>query len=287
MLLLLLTQLLNSLAFAMLLFLLALGLSLIFGVARVVNLAHGAFYLLGAYLGLVLGASLGNFWLALLLVPLLVGLLGILVERFLLRGLHGRELEQVLLTIGLGFIMADLLRAFFGAAIRSVPPPAELSGPLFLGSFIYPKYPLFVLAMGIAFFFLVRLLLAKTPFGVQVRAVTADPNMASALGIRPAQVTLLTFGIGSALAGLGGVVGAPMIALAPGLDAQMTLFALIVVVIGGLGRIEGAFWGAVLVGIADGFGRLFFPQVAMFLIFALMALVLALKPDGLLGRRAA
>jgi branched-chain amino acid transport system permease protein len=185
MLLLLLTQLLNSLAFAMLLFLLALGLSLIFGVARVVNLAHGAFYLLGAYLGLALGASLGSFWLVLLLVPLLVGLLGVLVERFLLRGLHGRELEQVLVTIGLGFILADLLRAFFGAAIRSVPPPAELAGPLFLGSFIYPKYPLFVLVMGVLLFLLVRLLLARTPFGVQVRAVTADPGMASALGIRP------------------------------------------------------------------------------------------------------
>jgi branched-chain amino acid transport system permease protein len=287
MLLLLLTQLLNSLAFAMLLFLLALGLSLIFGVARVVNLAHGTFYLLGAYLGLALGASLGNFWIALLLVPLAVGLLGILVERFLLRGLHGRELEQVLLTIGLGFVMADLLRVFFGAAIRSVPPPVELSGPLFLGSFVYPKYPLFVLAMGVLLFLLVRLLLAKTPFGVQVRAVTADPGMASAMGIRPAWVSLLTFGIGTALAGLGGVVGAPMIALAPGLDAQMTLFALMVVVIGGLGRIEGAFWGAILVGLVDGFGRLFLPQMAMFLIFALMALVLALKPEGLLGRRAA
>jgi branched-chain amino acid transport system permease protein len=279
--------LLNSLAFAMLLFLLALGLSLIFGVARVVNLAHGAFYLLGAYLGLALGASLGSFWLALVLVPLLVGLLGVLVERFLLRGLHGRELEQVLVTIGLGFILADLLRAFFGAAIRSVPPPAELAGPLFLGSFIYPKYPLFVLVMGVLLFLLVRLLLARTPFGVQVRAVTADPGMASTLGIQPARVSLLTFGIGTALAGLGGVVGAPMIALAPGLDAQMTLFALIVVVIGGLGRIEGAFWGAILVGLVDGFGRLFLPQLAMFLIFALMALVLALKPEGLLGRRMA
>jgi branched-chain amino acid transport system permease protein len=287
MLLLLLTQLLNSLAFAMLLFLLALGLSLIFGVARVVNLAHGAFYLLGAYLGLALGASLGSFWLVLLLVPLLVGLLGVLVERFLLRGLHGRELEQVLVTIGLGFILADLLRAFFGAAIRSVPPPAELAGPLFLGSFIYPKYPLFVLVMGVLLFLLVRPLLARTPFGVQVRAVTADPGMASTLGIQPARVSLLTFGIGTALAGLGGVVGAPMIALAPGLDAQMTLFALIVVVIGGLGRIEGAFWGAILVGLVDGFGRLFLPQLAMFLIFALMALVLALKPEGLLGRRLA
>ncbi|RDI94790.1 branched-chain amino acid ABC transporter permease [Meiothermus sp. QL-1] len=284
--LLLLTQLLNSLAFAMLLFLLALGLSLIFGVARVVNLAHGAFYMLGAYLGLALGSSL-NFWLALLVVPVLVGLLGVVVERFLLRGLHGRELEQVLLTIGLGFVVADLLRATFGAAIRSVPPPEVLAGPLFLGSFIYPKYPLFVLGVGVLLFVLVRLLLARTPFGVQVRAVTADPGMASALGIRPAQVSLLTFGVGTALAGLGGVVGAPMIALAPGLDAQMTLFALIVVVIGGLGRVEGAFWGAILVGLVDGFGRLFLPQVAMFLIFALMALVLALKPEGLLGRRLA
>ncbi|WP_018111971.1 branched-chain amino acid ABC transporter permease [Thermus igniterrae] len=285
--LLLLTQLLNSLAFAMLLFLLALGLSLIFGVARVVNLAHGAFYMLGAYLGLVLTNALGNFWLALLLVPLGVGLLGVAVERFLLRGLHGRELEQVLLTIGLGFVIADLLRGVFGAAIRSVPPPPELSGPLFLGAFLYPKYPLFVLGLGVALFLAVRLVLARTPFGIQVRAVTADPDMASALAVPPARVSLLTFGVGTALAGLGGVVGAPLIALAPGLDAQMTLFALIVVVIGGLGRIEGAFWGALLVGVVDGFGRLFLPQAAMFLIFALMALVLALKPEGLLGRRVA
>lgn len=287
MLLLLLTQLLNSLAFAMLLFLLALGLSLIFGVARVVNLAHGAFYMLGAYFGLALSGSLGSFWAALIVVPLAVGLLGVLVERYLLRGLQGRELEQVLLTIGLGFILADVLRATFGAAIRSVPPPPELSGPLFLGAFVYPKYPLFVLTLGILAFLAVRIVLTRTPFGVQIRAVTADPAMASALGIPPHRISLWTFGVGTALAGLGGVVGAPLIALAPGLDAQMTLYALIVVVIGGLGRIEGAFWGALLLGIVDGFGRLFFPQAAMFLIFGLMALVLALKPEGLLGRRTA
>ncbi|PZA07675.1 MULTISPECIES: branched-chain amino acid ABC transporter permease [unclassified Meiothermus] len=279
-------QLLNSLAFAMLLFLLASGLSLIFGVARVINLAHGALYMLGAYLGMALGSSV-NFWLALLVVPLLVGVFGVAVERFLLRGLHGRELEQVLLTIGLGFVVSDLLRAAFGAGVRSVPPPEALAGPLLLGSFIYPKYPLFVLAVGVSLFLLMRLLLSRTPFGVQVRAVTADPAMASTLGLRPARISLLTFAFGAALAGLGGVVGGPMIALAPGLDAQMTLFALIVVVIGGLGRIEGAFWGAVLVGLVDGFGRLFLPQAAMFLIFALMALVLALRPEGLLGRRMA
>ncbi|GAA6751521.1 branched-chain amino acid ABC transporter permease [Thermus antranikianii] len=285
--LLLLTQLLNSLAFGMLLFLLALGLSLIFGVARVINLAHGAFYMLGAYLGLLASTVLNNFWLSLLLVPLCIGFLGLMVERLLLRGLHGRELEQVLLTIGLGFVIADLLRAFFGAAIRSVAPPPELAGPIFLGPLLYPKYPLFVLALGIVAFAVVRLILVKTPFGIQVRAVTADPSMASALGIPPARISLATFGVGTALAGLGGVVGAPLIALAPGLDAQMTLLALIVVVIGGLGRIEGAFWGALLVGIVEGFGRLFLPQAAMFLIFALMALVLAFKPEGLLGRRTA
>jgi branched-chain amino acid transport system permease protein len=287
MVLLLLTQLLNSLAFGMLLFLLALGLSLIFGVARVINLAHGAFYLLGAYLGLALTQAWGNFWLALLLVPLGVGLVGALLERFLLRGLHGKELEQVLLTIGLGFVIADLLRAAFGAAVRSVPPPPERSGPLFLGPLIYPKYPLFLILTGLLLFFLVRLFLARTAFGIQIRAVTSDPAMASALGVRPEQVGLVTFGVGTGLAGLGGVLGAPLIALAPGMDAQMTLFALIVVVIGGLGRLEGAFFGALLVGLVDGFGRLFLPQVAMFLIFALMALVLALKPEGLLGRRTA
>ncbi|WP_114314075.1 branched-chain amino acid ABC transporter permease [Thermus caldifontis] len=285
--LLLLTQLLNSLAFGMLLFLLALGLSLIFGVARVINLAHGAFYMLGAYLGLLVSGALNNFWLSLLLVPLCTGLLGLLVERLLLRGLHGKELEQVLLTIGLGFVIADLLRAFFGASIRSVAPPPELSGPIFLGPLLYPKYPLFVLALGIVAFIVVRMLLVKTPLGIKVRAVTADPSIASALGIPPAQISLVTFGVGTALAGLGGVVGAPLIALAPGLDAQMTLLALIVVVIGGLGRIEGAFWGALLVGIVDGFGKLFLPQAAMFLIFGLMALVLAFRPEGLLGRRMA
>ncbi|WP_153184687.1 branched-chain amino acid ABC transporter permease, partial [Thermus scotoductus] len=234
-------QLLNSLAFAMLLFLLALGLSLIFGVGRVINLAHGAFYLLGAYLALAFGGVLGSFWLALLLVPLALGALGLLVERFLLRGLHGKELEQVLLTLGLGFVIADLLRVFFGASIRSVPPPPELSGPLLWGAFAYPKYPLFVLALGIVSFLLLRLFLVKTPMGIRIRAVTADPSMASALGIRPGRVTAFTFALGSALAGLGGVVGGPMIALGPGLDAQMTLLALIVVVIGGMGRLEGAF----------------------------------------------
>ncbi|HEY8486186.1 MAG TPA: branched-chain amino acid ABC transporter permease [Limnochordales bacterium] len=277
-------QLLNSLSYAMLLFLLAAGLSLIFGVARVVNLAHGAFYMMGAYLGLAAQRLLGDFWAALVLVPPAVGLAGVAAERLLLRQLHGRPLEQVLVTVGVGFILADLIRAGFGAAVRSVPPPPALSGPVELFGLIYPAYQLFVLALGVGLFVAVRVLLMRTAWGVRVRAVTADPQVAASLGIHPGRVSAVTFGVGTALAALGGMVGAPIIALAPGLDAQMTLLALIVVVIGGLGQVEGSFWSALLVGLVDGFGRLFFSQVALFLIFALMALVLALRPQGLLGR---
>jgi len=278
-------QLLNSLAFAMLLFLIALGFSLIFGVGRVVNLAHGAFYMLGAYLGYTLTQALSNFWISLMLVPLAVGLLGGLAERLLLRRLHGRELDQVLITVGLGFVIADLVRATWGAQIRSVPPPPELSGPVNLFGLFYPAYPLFVLLTGLLLFVIVTLLLRRSRFGIQVRAVTADPGIAASLGLSPSRVTLLTFAFGTGLAALGGVVGAPLIALSVGLDAQMTMLAMIVVVIGGLGRIEGAFVGAILVGLVDGFGRLFFPQFAMFLIFGLTALVLSLRPQGLLARR--
>lgn len=277
-------QLLNSLSFGMLLFLLALGLSLIFGVARVVNLAHGAFYVLGAYLGLFAQRLLGNFWVALALVPPLVGLVGAGCERLLLRHLHGQPLEQVLVTMGLGFVLSDLIRAAFGAAIRSVPPPAALSGPVELFGLIYPAYQLFVVGLGVALFVVVRLALHRTSWGVRIRAVTADPEVAASLGIHPGRVSAGAFGAGVALAAAGGMVGAPIVALAPGLDAQMTLMALIVVVVGGLGQVEGSFWSALLVGLVDGFGRLFFPQLALFLIFALMALVLALRPQGLLGR---
>lgn len=280
---LLLVQLLNSLSFGMLLFILALGLSLIFGVARVVNLAHGALYVAGAYLGMSAQAALGSFWLALLVVPPAVGVVGALLERLFLRRLHGRPLEQVLVTLGLAFVIADLLRAFYGAAIRSVPAPAALAGPVEVLGLLYPSYQLFVLAVGVALLVAVRYLLQHTALGLRIRGVTADPEVAASMGINPGQLHAAVFGLGSALAALGGILGAPMVALAPGLDAQMTLLGLIVVVVGGPGQVGGSFWSALLVGLVDGFGRLFLPQLALFLIFGLMAIVLAFRPGGLLG----
>jgi len=275
---------LNSLAFAMLLFLLAAGFSLIFGVGRILNLAHGTFYMLGAYVGFTVAQKTGNFWLALAIAPLAGGALGWIVERTLLRRLHGRELEQVLVTVGLAFIMADLIRNIWGADIRSSPPPAALSGLVPIFGLQYPAYQLFVICVGAGVFVAMQLAL-RTSWGARVRAVASDPQIAASLGVPTGAVTSATFSIAVALAAFGGAIGGPIIALAPGLDITMMLLALIVVVVGGLGSVAGALLGAVIVAFVDGFGRLEFPELATFLMFALLVVVLSLRPQGLLGKR--
>lgn len=281
-------QMLNGLALAMILFLLAAGLSLVFGVARVINLAHGAFYMLGGYLAYsVLMGTGGNFWLALAVVPLAVACLAAVGERWLLRTLYGtgRELDQVLLTFGLAFVLADATRWVWGASILSVPPPAALAGIISVGPFLFPAYRLFVIAAGLALAAALTVGLKKTRWGAMIRAATGDPLMAASLGVPTERVFFWTFVFGAMLAGFGGVLGAPMIALAPGLDFSMLLLALVVVVVGGLGKVEGAFWSALLVGMTDSFGKLLFPRSAMVIVFLLMAVVLIVKPQGLLGRR--
>jgi branched-chain amino acid transport system permease protein len=275
---------LNSLAFAMLLFLLASGFSLIYGVGRIANLAHGTFYMLGAYVGYSVALRTHNFWLALLVAPLVGAVLGWLVERLLLRRLHGRELDQVLLTVGLAFMLADVIREFWGADIRSSLPPAALTGLVPILGLQYPAYQLFVIAVGAAVFIAVQLAL-RSQWGRRLRAVTSDPQIAESLGVPADAVTSVTFSLAVALAAFGGAVGGPIIALAPGLDLTMMLLALIVVVVGGLGSVAGALVGAIIVALVDGFGRLLFPQFATFLIFALMVVVLSVRPQGLLGKR--
>ncbi|HME82282.1 MAG TPA: branched-chain amino acid ABC transporter permease [Candidatus Eremiobacteraceae bacterium] len=275
---------LNSLAFAMLLFLLAAGFSLIYGVGRIANLAHGTFYMVGAYMGYTVATKTGNFWAALAIAALLGGVLGWLVERLLLRRLRGRELDQVLLTVGLAFILADVIRAIWGADIRSSSPPAVLSGLVPVFGVQYPAYQLFVIVVGVVAFAALQLLL-RSPLGARVRAVTADPQIADSLGVPAQAVASGTFTAAVALAAFGGAVGGPIIALAPGLDLQMMLLALVVVVVGGLGSVAGAFVGAIIVAAVNGFGSLFYPEFAPFLIFALMVVVLGFRPQGLLGRR--
>ncbi|HXG42083.1 MAG TPA: branched-chain amino acid ABC transporter permease [Dehalococcoidia bacterium] len=279
----------NGLSYGMLLFLLGAGLSLVFGVGRFINLAHGGLFVIGGYVGFTVLNELGNFWLGILIAPAVGATLGVAADLLVLRRLHGhgRELDQVLVTFGLALIIADATRAGWGGDIRSVAAPAPFDRPIEIGDFVYPTYPLVIIGVGLLVFGLLWLLLQRTRLGAMIRAAAGDQEMVQVLGVPTGPVLRLTFALGVALAAFGGAVGLPRQALAPGRDFEMLLLALVVVVIGGLGRIEGAFWAALLVGLTDSYGKLFFPEFTVAMIFGLLALVLIWRPEGLLGKRAA
>ena len=279
-------QLLNGLVTRMLLVVLAAGLSLIFGLMDVINLAHGAFYLLGGYVGLALVNALGSFWLALLLTPLLGGGLGLLLEYFLLRRLYGRQrhLEQVLLTFGVTLIVVDQTRAMWGAFVESVRVPPLLAGQVNVFGQPFPIYRLAVIAFGLALALMLWLVIERTRLGAIVRAGLTDAQMVSGLGIDVNRVFAGVFGVGTALAGLAGVIGAPVFSLYPGLDSEILILTLLVVVVGGLGTLKGAFFGSLVIGLADTFGKALAPEFSRFVLFAVMALVLLARPTGLFGR---
>jgi branched-subunit amino acid ABC-type transport system permease component len=280
-------QLLNGLVTSMLLFIMAAGLSLIFGLMDVINLSHGAFYLLGGYVGLALVQATDNFWLALLLTPLLVGALGLIIEYGLLRRLYGkaRHLEQVLLTFGLTLILIDLTRATWGAYVEAVPTPSLLAGQVTLLNAQFPIYRLAIIGLGLILALLLWLLIERTRLGAIVRAGVTDAQMVSALGINIQQVFATIFGLGVALAALAGVVGAPIFSLYPGLDAEILILTLMVVVVGGLGSLQGAFFGSLLIGMSDTLGKAMLPEFSRFLLFAVMALILLVRPTGLFGQK--
>ncbi len=275
-------QLLNGLAYSLLLFLLAAGLSLIFGMLDVVNLAHGSFYMLGAYLGYSILGWTGNFWVALILAPLLVGVLGMLLEGTFLRPLYKRgHLDQVLLTFGLAYIFMDLAKWIWGAEVRSVSPPPSLEGSLEILGSVFPKYRLFIIIFGLLVAFILWLILEKTRLGAIVRAGVSDKEMVSGLGININLVFRLVFASGVALAALSGVVAAPVLSLYPGMDFDTLILTLIIVVVGGLGTLGGSFFGSILIGEADVFGKVLLPDYALFIIFGVMAAVLVFRPSGL------
>jgi branched-subunit amino acid ABC-type transport system permease component len=278
-------QFLNGLVSGMLLFIMAAGLSLIFGQMNVINLSHGAFYLLGGYVGLAMVRQFDNFWLALLIAPIFVALLGLLVERFLLRRMYGsqRHLEQVLLTFGLALVASDLVQWYWGAYVVSVPPPPLLAGQVPIFGIQFPIYRLSLLVFGLLLAGALWLLLARTRLGAIVRAGVSDAELVGGLGINIQLVFAGVFAVGTALAALAGVVGAPIRTLYPGLDFEILILTLVVVVVGGLGTLKGAFWGAMLIGMADTFGKALVPQFSLFLIFAVMAIVLLIRPSGLFG----
>jgi branched-subunit amino acid ABC-type transport system permease component len=277
-------QALNGISFGALLFILAAGLSLIFGMMDVVNLAHGSFYMLGAYVALTVVQRTGSFWPALVIAPLAVGLLGLLIEPLLLRRLRGRHLDQVLLTIGLSLVVADLIGLSWGREIHSIPLPAGLDHSVSVMGGDYPVYRLFVIAFGIALAVAFSLVHRRTRVGALIRAGVDDAPMLAALGVDIDRLFAVTFAVGAALAAVAGVVAAPVFGVFPGMDVDALIYSLIVVVVGGLGTLSGAAVGAGLIGPADTFGKVLFPQFALALIFAFLALVLLLRPTGLLGR---
>lgn len=280
-------QFLNGLAYSLLLFLLAAGLSLIFGMMDVVNLAHGSFFLIGTYVGLTIVRVTGNFWIALIVTPLLIGALGLVVERYLIRPLYNRSpLDQVLLTFGLAFILMDLAKWIWGANVLALPAPDFLDGSTALLGGQFPKYRLFVIAAGFVLAAVLYYLNDRTSFGAVIRAGVADREMVSGLGINIALVFSIVFAVGIGLAALSGVVAGPIYSAFPGLDFQVLITTLIVVVVGGMGTYKGSLFGSLLIGEVQTFGQAFFPDLALFLIFGIMAAVLLIKPAGLFGREA-
>ena len=268
----------------MLLFLLSAGLSVIFGLMRIINLAHGSFYLLGGYVGLTVIRTTGNFWLALLIAPLVVGVLSAAIHRALLRRVQQNELAQVLLTFGLLLMISDLTILIWGGLPRTLPRPDYLDGALRIGSLTFPTYRVALAVAGLAVAVAIWLLLDRTRVGAIVRAGVDDQEMVRAIGISIGLVFTGVFAIGAMLAAAAGVLGGALLGVYPGADFEVVLLAFAVVVIGGLGSLRGAFVGSLFIGLVDTFGKALMPQYALFSIFVPMAIMLAIRPRGLFGR---
>lgn len=279
-------SLLNGLTFAALLFIVASGFTLIFGLLRIVNLAHGALYLFGGLVGYSASQATGSFLAGILAAMAASALLGIALDKGLLRFVRGVELRQVLLTLGVAFVLNDLALVIWGGDTLTVVMPEALAGAMEIGPVFYPKYRLFVLGLGILVFIALWLLLHRTRLGALIRAGVDDPETIEAMGVDIRRVFLWTFMLGAALAGLGGAVGGAFLTLYPSADAEILVFSLAVVIIGGRGSLAGAAVGALLVGLLNAFGQVMFPELAYFAIFGPMALLLAFRPLGLFGKAA-
>ena len=279
-------QLLNGLQLASLLFLLSVGLSVVYGLMNFINLAHGTLYMLGAYIGLTVARMTDSFWVAFVIAPIAVAMLGALFHVLLLRHMQNSSpLKQVLVTFGLVFVGLDVVRYIWGNFSHSIDAPAIFSGPVtFLGE-IYPSYRLFVIGLGL--FVLVTLYfgLERTRLGAIVRAGVDNREVAMSLGLNINLALFIVFCVGCGLAGLAGVVAAPVLSVYPGMDMSILVMTLIVVVVGGPGSLKGAALGALLIGMFETFGQVFIPSLASVIIYAFMALVLLVRPSGLLPVR--
>ncbi len=274
----------NGLSYGALLFLLASGLSLIFGVMRIVNLAHGSYFLLGGYVGLSVIWRTKSFPLALLAGATAIALIGVGMERLFLRRLAGQTLGQVLMTVGFALIFQDLALLIWGGDPYSLPLPGPLQGVVIAGGLRFPRYRLFIMVLAAVIGAGLWLALDRTRVGAMIRAAVDDAEMAQGVGIRVPTISLGVFALGAFLAALGGVVGGGFLGVYPGLDFEIMPYAFVVIIVGGLGSLPGAMVGSLLVGLLDNFGKALFPELAYFTLFAPMALILALRPTGLFGR---
>jgi branched-chain amino acid transport system permease protein len=276
----------NSITLGGLLFLLSAGFSLIFGLMRIPNLTHGSFFMLGAYLATSLIARGLDFWTAALVAGLLVAAFGGLVERFILRRLAGAELAQVLVTLGLSFMIADIcLMVWTGDPIR-IDTPGALQGATSMLGLGFPTYRLAVSVIAVIFAAALWALLDRTRLGAMIRAGVDDPDMARVVGIRVSRLFTVVFCLGAWLAGFAGVIGGPILSVYPGLDQEMLPLALVVVILGGSGSLLGSLVGSFVVGFLYNFGQAMFPELAYVVLFLPMLLVLVVRPQGLFGRQA-
>ena len=279
-------QTLNSLSLGALLFLLSSGFSLIFGLMRIANLTHGALFMLGAYVGvsvLRLGADL---WVAALVAGVSIAVFGGLLERLVLRRLAGNALGQVLVTLGIAFIISDLCLMLWGGDPIPIATPLALRSPIFVGGVAFPTYRLVVIAIAAVTALALYLMMERTRLGAMIRAGVDDMAMARAVGIPVSKLFLAVFCLGAALAGAGGIIGGPILSAYPGLDADMLPLALIVVILGGVGSLFGAFVGSFLIGFVYTFGSALLPDFAYVILFLPMIFVIAFRPHGLFGKLA-
>jgi branched-chain amino acid transport system permease protein len=279
-------QFLHGLVYGMLLFLVASGLTLIFGMMGVLNFAHGALYMLGAYFSFSILRMTGSFWFSLLVAPLLVGGLGIAIERFFLRQVHKYgHASELLLTFGVAYIIEEIVKWIWGNEPVLVNIPELLAGSVTFLGIDYPTYRIFILLTSVLVFVILFAILFKTRAGIIVTAAVSNSSMVNSLGINVPLVFMLLFGVGSALAGFAGVIGGPYLITNPGMASTIIVDLFVVIVVGGLGSLQGALLAAFLVGELQSFGILFIPQLAIVFEFILMAVVLIVRPQGLLGEK--
>ncbi len=274
----------NGTSYGALLFLVGSGMSLIFGVMRIVNLSHGAYFLWGGYIALSVIDHTGSWALSLPVGALTVALIGLTMERIFLRPLGFDPLRQVLLTVGFAFLFQQGALDIWGGNNMDINPPSNLTQSIVVGGIYLPLYRIFMIGTALAIGIALWLAMEKTRMGAAVRATVDDAQMARGVGINTSRVSMIIFALGAFLAALGGVIGGAFLGIYPGLDFEMLPLAFAVVIIGGMGSLGGAAIGALLVGLADNFGRALFPEFSYFTLYAPMVLILAIKPTGLFGR---